>query len=713
MSLYKKCCKFKPFETCRMKIFVRSAVAALLLVVSNVNAQEIRYCGQTEQTEAIFNRFPHLRHEADVLEQQLQEEEAQMKAERSGWGDDDIIYIPLVFHIIHNGGVENISDEQIYSAVEILNRDFRLQNNDVSQVNPEFADLPADIGIEFRLAKRDPNGECTKGIVRVQSPLTDEGGAQMKALSTWPRNRYLNIWVCAGAGGAAGYTFLPSTVNSGFMAAQDGIVLLHSYTGNIGTSNNFRSRALTHEVGHWINLRHTWGNGNTPGVDSNCEQDDNVDDTPNTIGWTSCNVNGESCGTLDNVQNYMEYSYCSRMFTHGQGDRMRAAALSSVAQRNQLSTANNHAFTGIFEEGDLCRADFYSNEEIVCLGTEVQFFDDSYHGVTEWEWEFGDGQTISGSDPELHRDPIVVFDTPGVFSVTLTVSNGSESIQEVKESFIKVLPAEGLPNPFFDGFEDGLNTDKWFVNNEMGNVTWELTGVAAYDGERSMRLRNINNSIEGSVDELISSTLDLSNASHATISYNWAYVNRMVETDDRMRVSVSSDCGETWALRKLHRGFTDLPTAEPQNSPFVPSSQSQWGFNSVNVTNENQLVENFRFMFSFEGRGGNNVYLDNINIQVFEEESVNVYNLSAGHTFNLYPNPMNENAVLQFDLGAEDRVRITLHDALGREVRLLEERHLPQGEHRLDINRNGLATGIYVVRIQVGSSVTPLRLMIQ
>ncbi|MCB0765141.1 MAG: hypothetical protein KDB84_10580, partial [Flavobacteriales bacterium] len=231
--------------------------------------------------------------------------------------------IPVVFHIIHNNGIENISDAQVEDAIRILNEDFNKLNADWDNVRPEFLNIVGDVGVNFALATKDPQGNCTRGITRTVSALTDDGTQDMKDLIQWPRNKYLNVWTCAYADGAAGYTYTPGTAN--FFSSGDGIVLLHNYTGAIGTSSPGRSRALTHEVGHWINLSHTWGSSNEPGIATNCNGDDNVSDTPNTIGWTSCNLSGTTCGSLDNVENYMDYSYCSKMFTNGQATRMIAA----------------------------------------------------------------------------------------------------------------------------------------------------------------------------------------------------------------------------------------------------------------------------------------------------------------------------------------------------------------------------------------------------
>ena len=142
-----------------------------------------------------------------------------------GAQDDEVYTIPVVFHVIHQNGPENISNEQIFDALEVLNRDFRRLNADTSQIVAGFVDLAADIDVEFRLAKRDPNGDCHPGINRIESPLTYEGNNEMKQLIHWPRWSYLNVYVCADAAGAAGYTNYPSD----WGASTDGIVLKHEY----------------------------------------------------------------------------------------------------------------------------------------------------------------------------------------------------------------------------------------------------------------------------------------------------------------------------------------------------------------------------------------------------------------------------------------------------------------------------------------------------
>ena len=204
----------------------------------------------TKAGRALFTTHPHLRRR--LLRQKSIEAETQ-NASRDG-SKEDVLIIPMVFHIIHFNGPENISNAQIHDAVEVLNTNMRALNENIDQVIPEFVDLVADIEIEFRLAQRDPQGNCHSGINRVVSELTYVGDSEMKQLIQWPRNKYLNVWVCEDAGGAAGYTLYPQWVAG--TPGEDGIVIQHTYCGSIGTSNAYRSRTLTHEVGHWLNLRH-------------------------------------------------------------------------------------------------------------------------------------------------------------------------------------------------------------------------------------------------------------------------------------------------------------------------------------------------------------------------------------------------------------------------------------------------------------------------
>jgi hypothetical protein len=240
-----------------------------------------------------------------------------------------VITIPVVVHIVYRSGntVENITDEQIMSQLDVLNQDYRRLNADYKITPSVFMPFSADCGLEFKLAKRTPGGKSTNGILRYPTDrkvtwgksdevkMPEKGG-----VAPWDASKYLNLYVCAIGGGVLGYSSMP-----GSLAAFDGVVIDYRYFGTIGTVvQPFNlGRTTTHEVGHWLNLRHTWG-------DSDCGND-LVNDTPiqqgpnyGCVAFPHVTCNGDSKG--DMFMNFMDYTddACMSIFSKGQKDRIQA-----------------------------------------------------------------------------------------------------------------------------------------------------------------------------------------------------------------------------------------------------------------------------------------------------------------------------------------------------------------------------------------------------
>jgi PKD repeat protein len=616
-----------------------------------------------------------------------------------------ILYtIPVVFHIIHNYGPENISKAQVLDAVEVLNRSFQKYYSDSVLVASAFRPIIADVQVQFRLAQLDPSGNCTDGITRTVSTLTNSAGDNVKALIDWPRDKYFNVWVVANiASGAAGYAYLP-----GIGPTIDGVVILHNYTGYIGTNSgsNYGARSLAHEVGHWLNLSHTWGGTNNPGLPQNCSDDDLVQDTPNTIGVSnfSCDTSQVTCSTLDNVQNYMDYAGCHYMFTEGQKARMHATLNSPASQRNNLPLQSNLIATGT-NDGYVPTAcvpvvDYNKTVKYVCTGETVNFIDLSWRSdPTSWQWDFPGGTPSASAD----QNPVIQYNTPGVYNVTLSVSNSAGSATSQTNAMIVVSPATGANAiPYTENFENTgpipSGSDWQVVSTAASN--WELSSVAAVSGTKAMRLFNHTGYVNGDVDAFVTPGYNLTNITNANMTFKVAFAARSTNSTDLLKVYASNNCGETWNMRYTKSGLT-LSTAGIISGNFTPTA-SQWREDAAAInTGSYNGKPNVRFKFEFTENTGNNIYIDDINIT--GTSTVGIKDVEFLATVNLYPNPSREGAQASFNLSEPTFMTIEVTDVAGRILNVLEQAQLKPGNYSYNFG-NDYSAGIYFVRFKSGEN---------
>lgn len=304
-----------------MKKLYISALALFMGVATSLNAQ--RQCGTMEHLEHQINSNPELVHQMEAVEEHTRQFEQNNNGERV------VVTIPVVFHVVYRNSTQNISDAQIASQLTVLNNDFRKLNADASLIPSAFSSVAADMEFNFCMAQRTPTGAATNGINRVASTRTSAFGTNdaVKSASTggtpgWDPNRYLNIWVCEIGGGILGYATFPGTAS----ATTDGVVIDFNYLGTTGTATApfNKGRTATHEVGHWLNLRHIWG-------DANCGSD-LVNDTPthNTANYGCPTYPHYSTCTgapIEMTMNYMDYTDDACMYMFSAGQKTRAQAL--------------------------------------------------------------------------------------------------------------------------------------------------------------------------------------------------------------------------------------------------------------------------------------------------------------------------------------------------------------------------------------------------
>lgn len=597
----------------RMKRIIGLLIA--LFTVQTLSAQEV--CGTDYYMEQLRLNNPEMFQESnDIIPQNRGLDSANA---------DTLRIIPLVFHIFHDNEVGNISMEQIESAVEMLNEDFRRTNSDTNNTRAIFKPHAADSKIEFRLATIDPDGNCTNGVVRINDPnLPYNGNDDTKLESTWDVSKYFNIWVVNDIrpypglqGIILGYAQFPRNKNQRY-----GVIIRHDRVGRTGTANS-GDRTLTHEIGHCLNLYHTFQTnpGETPcGSSCNSTGDYVCDTPPVNFSTQTCNKNQNQCtndtqgpspytmDVNDQIENYMSYNDCQNMFTYGQKYRMDDA-LDDYSFLTNLVSENNLLATGVANDNPgICKAEFGVNSQQVCVGQPVQFTDYSYFNPKAHTWYF-EGADVPNSTAQ---NPVVTYSVPGTYEVTLTVEDSTQtSTSTTKTEFITVLSSFKHTAPFTEGFEDGSSLDNlnWFGDIHSTSFGWFLDPTNGYSGNQSLRGTAYGQTGKMSVTSI---AYDASNLESGKLNFVHAYAPTTSETSNYVRIYVSGNCGEDWSVLSV-LGGGQLNTASTRNSAYVSPQTNDWKSNSINIPSQH-LTTDLRFKFEYNANEGNNIFIDNINL---------------------------------------------------------------------------------------------------
>ena len=898
-----------------MKFKLYFTTLLIVLFSGSFKAQQLKHCGTDEAIKQLYTAHPELLQSfidnENVYNSKINANKNVLSA--------TVYTIPVVFHVLHQNGSENISDAQIADGIAILNRDMRKLNGDTINITPKFKPLASDISIVFELAKLDPQGNCTNGIDRIYSSRTNYGDDSAK-INPWPRDKYLNIWTAkALQQGWAGYAYYPSAA-TGSLSVHDGLMILADYIGSIGSSNVNKSRTLTHEIGHWLDLGHPWNT--TINISINVGLacgDDLVFDTPITKGHTTCpnlltpdcmidnfstgifdfnNItttsgtvdattpasvfdsltifpfqaiglssnsgqtgefsfsdwptgaaNGEtnysnlsgalnplkyyevkvapkpsssmsltglkfkvnrtltgprtyairssadgftsnltatitpnnanlsvntgnvffynndasiaelgsmitvsganftnkdipvtfriyawnaednlgefsiddvsilgSTGIIENIQNYMEYSYCCNMWTTGQKDRMRLAVESAISDRSNLWSAANLTATGITATTTCAPLpEFYASRTRLCKGNSVTFTKSIMNGAeTSRIWTFQGGNPATSTA----TNPSVTYSTAGVYSVSLSATNASGTNTITKTQYIRVdntLADVAFSGSYFEGFETPTILDYTWQSYDIDNNghKWSYVANGGTSGTNAAGINAFGNYLPD-MDVMMSPSYDFTSAQNQNFTFKVAAASTTTVSAnilDELRVYFSSNCGISWVQRALYSGSA-LMNNPATTSAFMPDGSTTWTTYSIPIISifqtSNVLVK-FQYKSSFVS---NNVYIDDVNI-ISSTVGLNELD-SSNPNFLIFPNPSNDRATLNYQLNTDASVGIQVIDVIGKTIYQKTPITQSAGNYSEVISKNELnmSNGIYFVKLLINNKMHVQKLII-
>ncbi len=634
-----------------MKKTALIALVLFILVIQFSTAQQ-NWCNSISNLENRMLNDAVLAQRFDAYRYEMQ----RLSGEENSRALTDIIYIPVVFHIIHNGDAvgqnENIADSKIYEQIEALNEQFNMLDADTATVPSVFKPLIAKTYIKFCLAKFTESGQPTSGIVRHQyaaASWDNENSIDntIKPATIWDHNKYLNIWTVNMGGslqsdGVLAYATLPFSAT----ADDDGVV---SRFGVIGNS----SKTIVHEVGHWLGLLHIWG------FNDNCNDvGDFISDTPDQAGLNfgcpvfpsvSCN-NGPNG---DMFMNYMDYTNdnCRSMFTLGQNNAMRNTLDNARASIKNSATQCFYSLDAaiinlIFPADTVCNLEFrpvvtLKNEGVATL-TSGKFYVQIDGGNTQIIDWYGTLQTQTETQISLNLQTV----NTGTHAITITFGNANNGTDNFNgndsktKTFYAYDGGVGGAVPLTEGFEGNFPATNWTVINPNNDATWAQSSNGGGFGlsARSAAMNNLNFGTNPGKrkDAILTDIYDFSSIQYPELRFDVAYAPYSAGRNDSLNVYYSLNCGSSWTKLWNQKGMELTTVSGFKTTTFIPN-YNEWKTVTLPLL---ALSGQQKVMFKFENvcGWGNVMYLDNINLR--NNQQLSIQDVSSV-SIKVFPNPAN------------------------------------------------------------------------
>ncbi|MGG7663796.1 M43 family zinc metalloprotease [Dyadobacter sp. BHUBP1] len=688
----------------------------VLLFLLRVNAGAVQAqdrCASMELLQKRFTDKPALKLMFDQRELRLKQLIRERVASGRSMRTTGLVTIPVVFHVVLSRQ-SMVTDAQIMAQLDTINKDYAGTNAGAAKVPSYFKSLFGQSGIQFCLAQRTPNDAPSTGIVRYttsrnsfdyttnQVKHAESGGAD-----AWDTDKYLNIWICDLSGSTLGYATFP---DDGVKDEQGVAIDYASLPGGSAAGFN-QGKTLTHEIGHYFNLYHIWGDDNGA-----CTGTDEVDDTPNQSNSTTTCQTGivtDRCTTTSPgimYQNYMDYTpdACLFMFTKMQVARMETAF---STYRSLLALSNGCTPVDVKKKDAslkairqpaqrICSNSLTPQITLVNKGSEtltsVKIHVAIDNGTAQsYNWT---GSLATYAQTNVTLPALTTVEGNHVLSITTSNPNGAADEDTSNDALsLDFVYYEPFAAPVKEGFEGLFAPQGWDIVNEDGGSTWEKTTSASKTGSASVKIGNFDNQVVGQRDYLRSPTVRIAGVDSAFVSFQVAaatYTNASAQGNvwDTLQVLISTDCGQTYTSIYKKWGSSLITRSAATRTAFTPGV-NEWRREEINI---GSFIGQGEILVAFLNTNGNenDIYLDDINIRTV---TVNPNLKEAG--FLVTPNPTSGQVSVQFYPHPEKLKSVSIYNVAGQKIR----ETVITGEVASNVYNFDLTTypsGLYVVKAE-------------